>query len=88
LTLEHNYPVGASSTKVVVDIKLVQSTISFTDTRIGEWVNVLGYVMGGHEDAVLDRYNPCVQAIMLWSAGSVKPDGYEKSLELRLAKPS
>ena len=55
-----------------------------TDTQVGEWVNVIGYV--GKDDKALKRRKRGeastvrVQAVMLWSAGSVKLGEYEEAV--------
>lgn len=76
-----------------MDVNLLLSTLKTTDTQRGEWVNVVGYVEGrttksgpegraqkGGPDKVVGVK---VQAIMLWSAGDVKVEEYEKTLEER-----
>lgn len=106
LTLQHNYPaVAANSTTIaLVDVNLLLSMLKPTDTQVGEWVNVIGYVTSqpvftakkerksGSE--ALKRATVSVQAVMLWSAGSIKLGEYERVLaerqevERRLAAPS
>ena len=71
--------------KAQVDVKLLLNTLKSTDTQIGEWVNVIGYITidqqippkqpNGHNSDIQ------VQAIVLWSSGSLKLGGYEKSLD-------
>ena len=67
-----------------MDVNLLLGTLQSTDTRVGEWVNVMGYITvpfskenRTSEDKQANAY---VQAIVLWSAGSVKVDEYEKFL--------
>jgi hypothetical protein len=87
LTLEHKYPPG-SVQKALVDVKLLLSTLKSTDTRIGEWVNVMGYITATPSTQRLGteqtKSTTSVQAIVLWSAGSVRLEEYEKSLSDQL----
>lgn len=82
-----------------MDVTLLLETLAGTDTQVGEWLNVIGYVIAagdgpsagtagreggarGRDDAggkVLVR----IQAILLWSAGSVKIGEYERALTER-----
>lgn len=103
LLLQHNYPaVPASSSPVAsVDVNLLLSTLKPTDTHVGEWVNVMGYVTsqsvcGSRAERPSEaskRATVSVQAIMLWSAGSIKLGDYErilaerKEVEKRLRAP-
>jgi hypothetical protein len=78
----------------LVDVTLLLSTLTVTDTQVGEWVNVVGYVTatgdtgarggkGGerrHEDG---RVEIPMQAILWWSAGSVRIGEYERVLTER-----
>ena len=82
LTLQHNYPAGTSAT-VLVDVNLLLETLTSTDTQIGEWVNVMGYVTAAEQKGqgqAIQAYVSCIQAILLWSAGAIKIDNYEKFL--------
>jgi hypothetical protein len=67
-----------------VDVNLLLGTLHSTDTRIGEWVNVMGYITvpSSKQDcrSKAKQANVSVQAVVLWSAGSVKVDEYEKFL--------
>lgn len=85
LTLEHNYPVG-SLLKARVDISLVLEKTQSTDLRIGEWVNIIGYVTKDPDDIRPKPKGPfrSVQAIVLWSATCVVVKDYEEVLEKRL----
>lgn len=83
LTLEHNYPAG-NNCHAVVDVGLLLETLKSTDVGVGEWVNVMGYIT---EPRAMAEKTPrsrkdevVIQAIVLWSAGSVRLDDYEKIL--------
>lgn len=80
----------------LVDVNLLLSTLKATDTQVGEWVNVIGYVevsdeasaarqqQRGAKDAARRMTGVSrVQAVMLWSAGAVRITDYEKVLEER-----
>ena len=67
-----------------MDVNLLLGTLHLTDTRVGEWVNVMGYITvpSSKQDprSEDEQANVSVQAIVLWSAGSVTVDQYEKYL--------
>lgn len=84
LTLEHNYP-PESSLKVQVDVRLLVNSFTSNETRIGEWVNVMGYISDAESktrSSVSEKSGVHVQAIVLWSSGPLDLGGYEKSLVL------
>jgi hypothetical protein len=70
-----------------VDVNLVLETLSWEQTRPGEWVNVIGYVTenpgqpNANSPPGTNRTTACVQAILLWSAGPVNPQQYEESVK-------
>lgn len=86
LTLEHNYPQG-NGLKALVDIELVLGTIQSYESRVGEWVNVMGYVGAPKQTPSIrstgDEIEVSIQAILLWSAGPLKLDRYEEQLDRR-----
>ncbi|TVY83216.1 hypothetical protein LSUE1_G005011 [Lachnellula suecica] len=84
LTLEHNHPQG-QPLKALVNIDLILSTIKSHETRVGEWVNVMGYI---HADSQSNSKHPGandsvvqVQALVLWSSGPFDLQAYERSLD-------
>ncbi|KAL8782216.1 MAG: hypothetical protein Q9213_005582 [Squamulea squamosa] len=98
LNLQHAYPASSSNAHVTaaVDVNIVLERLKHTDTQVGEWVNVMGYVQGveeqrggnkgvkyGNGKRVSEGKVVRVQAVMLWSAGGVKVWEYEKALEMR-----
>ncbi|KAL8756875.1 MAG: hypothetical protein Q9199_002634 [Rusavskia elegans] len=100
LCLDHASPASSANAAVTaaVDVNLVLETLKCTDTQVGEWVNVMGYVQGvevekggkktkavrhgGGKEASEGKVVK-LQAVMLWSAGAVKVWEYEKALGMR-----
>jgi len=80
LTLEHNHPPG-NLLQAHVDVNLLVTTIKSHETQIGEWVTVMGYVIGQQkkQEPNHETSEVSVQAIVLWSAGSFNLQAYEKS---------
>lgn len=69
----------------MVNVELLLSTLKSEETQIGEWVNVIGYIQDTRQPKPSKPSNIAdaeiqVQAIILWSAGALKLDDYEKSL--------
>ena len=95
VALQHAHPRNqkGTPTTAVVDINLLSETMKRTDTQVGEWVNVIGYVQveedgrrGARKKKVQREeqgQTVKVQAVVLWSAGSVKLAEYEKSVAMR-----
>lgn len=58
------------------------------ESQIGEWVNVMGYVqsqpLSKHPDDPVAK----IQALVLWSAGSINLQNYERSLDSNNAEGS
>lgn len=82
LTVHHAYPPPPHACAVAfVDVNILLSTLKSTDTQIGEWINVIGYVQ--EREVKLGHKAVRVQAIMLWSAGSIKLADYEKAVKER-----
>ena len=68
--------------KALVDIELVLGNVKSYETRLGEWVHVVGYICAPKQ-SFLDRSRGAkkeipLQAIVIWSAGPLKLDEYEK----------
>lgn len=81
LTLEHNHPVG-NLLQAHVDVALLVATMKSNESQIGEWLNVMGYVMNPpSKETGQGRPAVYIQAIMLWSAGSFNLKAYEMSLD-------
>jgi len=89
LTLEHDHPLGNTS-KALVDVELLLNCLRSNDTRIGEWVNVMGYISTEQGRKPNHPYgiglNVFIQAIALWSSGPFTLREYEKSLDRQTSK--
>ncbi|KAG6169446.1 hypothetical protein E4U51_001589 [Claviceps purpurea] len=72
--LGHLYPRG-TNVLVAVDLRLVLETMKPGIMTVGEWVNVVGYVV--------DRRR--VQALMMWSTGPLDVAEYERAAEEAMA---
>ncbi|KAL9041981.1 MAG: hypothetical protein Q9214_003924, partial [Letrouitia sp. 1 TL-2023] len=82
LTVHHAYPPPPHTCVVaLVDVNILLSTLKSTDTQIGEWINVIGYVQ--ECEVKLGHKAVRVQAIMLWSDGNIKLADYEKAVKER-----
>ncbi|TGO60727.1 hypothetical protein BCON_0033g00390 [Botryotinia convoluta] len=83
LTLEHNFPIG-NGTKASVNVQLLLNSLTHHETRVGEWVNVVGYVADTDEPQDIKTRklgtDIAIQAIALWSSGPIQLDAYERSL--------
>lgn len=84
LTLRHAFPKNEKDIQAHVDVKLVLNTLKADHIRAGEWLNIIGYVeksrtMNCEKDGVsiVD-----IQAILVWSAGSLDVHAYEESFRL------
>ncbi|KAK0752415.1 telomere capping, CST complex subunit-domain-containing protein, partial [Schizothecium vesticola] len=86
LTLIHPRPDDRSPVRALVNVDLVLARLGSEQTRVGEWVNVLGYITSvpsiGSKPADGPRTpTVSVQALLLWSAGSVDLQKYEASAQ-------
>ncbi|QUC16112.1 uncharacterized protein UV8b_00353 [Ustilaginoidea virens] len=82
LVLGHPYPRG-TDVLVAVSARLVLETMQPEATRVGEWVNVLGYVQ---DASAMDAPPPAgvcafVEALMVWPTGPLDVRQYEKTAE-------
>lgn len=81
VTLQHKTP--SSKYKIaLIDVNLLLETLKTPSTRIGEWVNVIGYVTKQKAEPSSDRplHATSIQAIIYWSAGPLKTDEYEDAV--------
>lgn len=83
LTLEHNFPVD-NGIKASVNVQLLLNILKSHETRIGEWVNIVGYIVDKDGQQGTKNRVPTteisVQAIVLWSSGAIQLDAYERSI--------
>lgn len=87
LTLQHQFP-KSTEVQALVDVRLLLEKLTAKQTSVGEWVNVIGYVNSPPPVSVTlstkrkrDVSTVHVQALMLWSAGSLDIGRYEMYLE-------
>lgn len=85
----HLYPRGTNVT-VLVDVNLLLDSLSSETTRVGEHVNVIGYITSRQpqqhqqqqpsgKDALGTSAQVSVQAVLLWSTGPMDMYEYERS---------
>ncbi|TLD23949.1 hypothetical protein PspLS_06732 [Pyricularia sp. CBS 133598] len=89
LTLENTFQLGNSDSgsrqsqvQALVDVNLILQALNQEHTRSGEWVNVVGYITksGPSGDKRTGNHRVKVQALLLWSAGPLSLQDYEKTL--------
>ncbi|KAI6377518.1 hypothetical protein MCOR25_002499 [Pyricularia grisea] len=89
LTLENTFHLGdrdfdprQSRVQALVDVNLILQSLNQEQTRAGEWVNVVGYITksGSSGDKRNGSHSVKVQALLLWSAGPLSLQDYEKTL--------
>uniref|UniRef100_A0A0B7K8E7 CST complex subunit Ten1 n=1 Tax=Bionectria ochroleuca TaxID=29856 RepID=A0A0B7K8E7_BIOOC len=93
LQLAHAYPRGTNVT-AHVDVSLVLETLGEEQTRVGEWVNVIGYITAKADTAsaptapstATQAASVHIQALVLWSTGPLNVDRYEMSFEKKTNK--
>lgn len=90
LLLTHSYPEPPARQVVArVNVDHVLETTRSVELQTGAWINVIGYVSERDEGAGKSREDGLraaqvgVQALLLWSAGTLKLDDYEKALLAR-----
>ncbi|KOS20128.1 hypothetical protein ESCO_006303 [Escovopsis weberi] len=98
LRVEHEYPRGegrgnGNGNGASVDINLLLERIQPECTRVGEWVNVVGYVVespatgtaGTAGTGTPPGASASVQALLVWPTGPLDLGRYERSLHDMLA---
>lgn len=72
-----------------MNLELLVNSLKSNETRIGEWLNVIGYIQTPQQSLTgLSKNSSArvqVQAILLWSSGPLKLDGYEKNMDQQKA---
>lgn len=68
----------------LVDVSLVLESLGSEQTRVGEWVNVIGYItniapLASGSDSTRESLAVHTQAVLLWSAGPFDIRRYEAS---------
>jgi hypothetical protein len=96
LVLKHNHPPSREPAIAYVNVDIILETLKSTSLEIGAWVNVVGYITrkasppsspnnAAEEPASkADPNTVYVQAIILWDAGNIKLDAYERALQGRI----
>ena len=95
LSLQHAHGTSKDgNVTALVNVDLLLEGLKREDTEVGAWVNIIGYVEdvvgqgnkdsnpNGREEGGDVRVN--VKAVMLWNAGGVRIEQYEKVLQERL----
>ena len=82
LKLAHDYPQDSNVT-AVVDVNLLLETLGHEQTRVGEWVNVVGYVTSKRRASKPDSggLSVNVQALLVWSTGPLDVQRYERTFD-------
>ena len=87
LVLRHEYK--GSKHVAQVTIEHVRENLPATSTMTGSWINVVGYVQAhGESDSTVSAAEidmTDIQATMLWEAGSLQLEDYEKAIEAQKA---
>ena len=65
-----------------LEITLIREDLKESDTAVGTWLNVVGYVKSIAKPKS-GLYKPKVQALATWDAGSVNIEAYSKALNAR-----
>ncbi|VUC22664.1 unnamed protein product [Clonostachys rosea] len=93
LQLTHAYPRDTNVT-AYVDVNLVLEALGEEQTRVGEWVNVVGYITAKADAASCPTTTSTstqaasvhIQALVLWSTGPLNVDQYEMTFEKKRNK--
>ncbi|KAK3373568.1 CST complex subunit Ten1 [Lasiosphaeria ovina] len=105
LALEHQHqqPQDSLAVRALVDVRLVLGRLGSDQTRIGEWVNVIGYITAvaplplptaasnGSDRGHVNISTVRAQALLVWSAGPLDVQRYNSSvavLESEQSSPS
>lgn len=90
LLLEHAYPIHAHPVpRISVDINLVLESTHSSALQQGSWINVIGYTRVSRTRGRPKKQSlpgtriegVSLQAILIWSAGSLRIGEYEATLE-------
>lgn len=85
LTMGHVYPQG-TNVSAVVNVELLLETLQSELTRVGEWVNVIGYIeakprRSASEKGREDVPSAHVQALVIWPTGPLNVHQYEATFQ-------
>jgi len=85
LTMQHKLLDDSIPVQAAVDVKLVLESLKGDQTRVGEWLNVIGYITAirppphrppAHRAATVVR----IQALLVWSSHALDLQRYEASV--------
>ncbi|KAI9695170.1 MAG: hypothetical protein M1820_008876 [Bogoriella megaspora] len=87
----HEYPADAMPyTAAYVNIEHLLENMKKENMEKGAWINVIGYVVPQSIEEmrpkimISDHCSAFVQAIAMWSAGTIEQKSYERSLAQRM----
>ncbi|EJT74224.1 hypothetical protein GGTG_08068 [Gaeumannomyces tritici R3-111a-1] len=90
LTLEHDKAAAhGPRVRALIDVNLLLQSLKAEQTRAGEWVNVIGYIAPEPDQPRApgplpgEHHRVHVQAIVLWSAGSLNIQEYTSTVAAR-----
>jgi hypothetical protein len=81
------------TSQIWVDVNLALESTDPTSLRDGAWVNVIGYTLANpstnharsRKRTRVDNQATELQAILVWDAGSIRVEEYEKMLQAQRA---
>ncbi len=84
LTLQHQHP-RDTGVEALVDVTLILESIKSEHVRVGEWVNIIGYISAIAHPSPAKPSNQVrsevhIQAMLLWSAAALDIQEYERTL--------
>ncbi|KAK3946028.1 CST complex subunit Ten1 [Diplogelasinospora grovesii] len=87
LTLEHKHPQDNQSVHALVDVRLLLESLKSEQTRIGEWVNVIGYITAiqPSTDGKRAKHGASeihIQGLVLWSTGAFDIQRYAATVPM------
>lgn len=87
LTLQDAYP-RQHTLAAMVDVKLLLPTLKSSQTDVGQWVNIIGYITARPDleptpPANSSESRVYLQALLLWSAGPIDLGKYEACVKDR-----
>lgn len=85
LLVEHAYPsTGSPIPTAHIDVNVVLETTKPSTLQDGTWINVMGYLRRVASRDSMNHKNlppPLVQAVLIWNAGGIDVEEYEKAMQ-------